>query len=171
MVQPAKPVETQISEGDPRRKGKRKLYEESKSHPKSTRELPPCPANFNSYQREAWQVISNELSALEIDFGRADVVTLRGCAIVVGRAAQAHAQIEEINAGIASGKLRGERGIYARLRGLEQLEHRQWELYLKFADRLGGLHPVGRTRVKVKKRSKRSIMEILRAPEKKQAVQ
>src|SRR6266567_3976709 len=62
-----KPLQVQIAEGDPRRKGVRKLLEASQSVVKAPSGLPPCPEYLRGAARHAWDFWKNALESMSID--------------------------------------------------------------------------------------------------------
>lgn len=152
MGRPRKSLARKIAEGDAAKKGMRKLAEAVKNHVKTARDLPPCPSDLTPDQREAWNYMATELGELQMDFGAADALTLRGASTAVGNAVAVRREINKCKD--------------VRLRAkLELQERKSWELYLKFADRICGLHPLGRERVSVVKSGVSDLASILNAPE------
>jgi len=62
-----KPLQVQIAEGDPRRKGVRKLLEASQSVVKAPSGLPPCPEYLRGPARHAWEFWKNALESMSLD--------------------------------------------------------------------------------------------------------
>lgn len=160
-----------LGDGDLHRSGARKFLQSIKSRPQTAHDLSECPPELSLAAREAWHFIATELTELKIDFGSADAVTLRGCATAAGRAIEAASDVQTVREQIAriersktppAEKMDKLIAAIAEIRKLEGLERRSWELYLKFADRLGGLHPLGR-RGMTSRRSKTTLADLLDA--------
>ena len=73
-----KAIKTQIAEGDPRKKGKRKLQNELNRLPKTMSGIPDCPTHLKGRRaREVWRFLREQLETMDID-ARPDVLTLEG---------------------------------------------------------------------------------------------
>jgi P27 family predicted phage terminase small subunit len=83
-----KPTARQISEGDPRKKGVRKLREKLAAEPKASKGLPECPRHLKGRARYAWKFWSEELAAMGLD-RRPDAMSLEGACVNYSRAVQA----------------------------------------------------------------------------------
>src|SRR5450755_2462483 len=147
-----KSLARKIAEGDARKVGMRKLTEAAKNHVQTLRTLPPCPRDLTPLQQEAWNYMAGELSELGMDFCMADALTLRGASVAIGNAVAARREINKCK----DGRLRAR---------FELLERKSWELFLKFSDRLCGLHPLGRERISAAKSDVSDLASILNAPD------
>lgn len=83
-----KPLKKQISEGDPRKKGVRKLKQSLAAEPKATRGLPDCPKHLKGRARAAWGFWREELVEMKLDC-RPDAMMLEGACVGYARAVQA----------------------------------------------------------------------------------
>src|SRR5947207_155075 len=83
-----KPIAQQIAEGDPRKKGKRKLQEMLNAGPKAARGLPDCPRHLKGRARTAWNFLSEELQAMKLDH-RPDAMALEGACTAYALAVEA----------------------------------------------------------------------------------
>ncbi len=83
-----KPIERQISEGDPGKHGKGKLEQKLKSQVRATPGLPACPRHLKGRARYAWTFWSEELAALKQD-KRPDAQMLEGACTSYALAVQA----------------------------------------------------------------------------------
>jgi P27 family predicted phage terminase small subunit len=88
-----KPIATQISEGDPRKKGVRKLQARLAAEPKASKGLPACPRHLKGRARYAWKFWTEELCAMSLD-RRPDAMALEGACVLYARAVQADLMIE-----------------------------------------------------------------------------
>ena len=87
-----KPIARQLAEGDPLRRGKRKLREQLAAEPKATRGLPDCPRHLRGRERAAWKFWRTELKAIKMDF-RPDAMMLEGACVNYARAVRADLMI------------------------------------------------------------------------------
>jgi P27 family predicted phage terminase small subunit len=83
-----KPTSRQISEGDPRKKGKNKLAEKLAAEPTTTHGLPACPRHLKGRARSAWGFWATELADMNLD-RRPDAMMLEGACVGYERAVQA----------------------------------------------------------------------------------
>ena len=88
-----KTTSQQISAGDPRKIGKRKLQERLEAEPKATRGLAGCPKHVKGRARLAWKFWAEELEAMEID-RRPDSMMLEGTCVMYARAVEADIAIQ-----------------------------------------------------------------------------
>lgn len=83
-----KPFELQQAEGDPRKRGRRKLQERAASQVKPTSGLPLCPKHLRGRARAAWKFWATELESMEMD-RRPDAMALEGACVNYARAVEA----------------------------------------------------------------------------------
>jgi P27 family predicted phage terminase small subunit len=84
----------QIAEGDPSRRGKRKLEERLESEPKAARGLPGCPKHLKGRARKAWRFWVAELEGMNLDC-RPDAPMLEGACASYGTYADLQVLIEK----------------------------------------------------------------------------
>jgi len=145
-----KPIARQLSEGDPRKKGKRKLQERLVAEPKATPGLPRCPRHLRGRARAAYNFWREELQALGLDF-RPDAMMLEGACTAYARAVQVDLMLA--GAGLlieqpildATGKLSG---VRLKVHPLVAVSHSSWKLLRAFASEFG-LSPVARLRLTI----------------------
>jgi P27 family predicted phage terminase small subunit len=145
-----KPVARQISEGDPRKKGKRKLQERLAAEPKPTSGLPPCPAHLHGRARTAWKFFREELRDLGLDF-RPDAMMLEGVCTAYARALQADLMLAAAGLLVEqpildnAGKM-----VAVRIKAhpLVAVSHSAWKMFRSFASEFG-LSPVARLRLAI----------------------
>jgi phage terminase small subunit len=89
-----RPISQQISEGDPRQRGKRKLEELQAAEPKAARGLPDCPRHLTGLARETWYFLREELEAMKLDC-RPDAMMLEGACQAYAKAARADDLLEK----------------------------------------------------------------------------
>jgi P27 family predicted phage terminase small subunit len=75
-----KPIERQIAEGDPQKRGVHKLDEKLASAPTGEKGLPSCPEYLQIYAREAYEFWKIQLELMEADY-TALALTLEGGAV------------------------------------------------------------------------------------------
>lgn len=92
MGRKPKPTRQQIIEGDPAKRGKRKLECRLKAEPVPVRGL-PCPRHLRGVARVAWDFWVAELEAMQIDC-RPDAMMLEGACRNYARAVEADSVIE-----------------------------------------------------------------------------
>ncbi len=83
-----KPTARQISEGDPRKKGKGKLKAKLAGEPKASKGLPACPRHLRGRARYAWNFWVEELVGMNLD-RRPDAMSLEGACLNYSRAVEA----------------------------------------------------------------------------------
>src|SRR5512139_1727103 len=88
-----KPAARQIAEGDPSKRGVRKLDERLASEPAATKGLPACPRHLTGWARRIWKFWSEELEAMDQD-RRPDAIMLEGACVNYARAVEADLQIQ-----------------------------------------------------------------------------
>lgn len=88
-----KPIAVQIAEGDPRKRGKKKLLEAQSLEIQAERGLPACPNHLTGRARKTYEFFRAELEKMDLD-RRPDVVMLEGAATAYALAVQADQAIE-----------------------------------------------------------------------------
>lgn len=88
-----KPLNIQIAEGDPRKKGVRKLQEATQGELKAQHGLPVCPDYLDELEREQWRKWSEELEAMDCDY-RIDAAKLEAACIAYGEVRRAIKPVE-----------------------------------------------------------------------------
>jgi P27 family predicted phage terminase small subunit len=83
-----KPTARQISEGDPSKRGKRKLEARLAAEPKPAKGLPNCPRHLKGRARYAWNFWVEELAGMNLD-RRPDAMALEGACLNYSRAVEA----------------------------------------------------------------------------------
>lgn len=149
-----KPTERQIAEGDPRRKGRKKLEQQLAAEPKPTTGLPNCPRHLKGRARSAWNFWSEELRAMGLD-KRPDGPMLEGACRAYERAVKADLIVDQ------EGMIIQDRGMIVRRQGgaetqtvtlrtrkhpAVEISNRSWTLVRAFCSEFG-LSPVSRTRL------------------------
>ena len=90
-----KPAARQISEGDPRKLGKRKLQAKLEAEPQATRGLPACPRHLRGRARAAWKFWAEELGQMNLD-RRPDAMMLEGACVNYEAAVRAYEQVQKL---------------------------------------------------------------------------
>ena len=162
-----KPLSRQISEGDPRKKGKRKLKEELAKEPKAARGLPECPEHLEGRARDAWEFWREELVAMNLDC-RPDAMMLEGACVNYARAVQADIMLTA--QGIVVGQpifdANGQRvGTKIKNHPAVAISNAAWKQVRAFCSEFG-LSPVARTRLTLEKpdTSSEDLMTLLSKP-------
>jgi len=89
-----KPIEQQIAEGDPAKRGVHKLDRKLAAAPKASSGLPDCPKHLSGLARYAWEFWSEELAIMKLD-KRPDGPLLEGACQQYARAVTADAIVEK----------------------------------------------------------------------------
>lgn len=149
-----KPTAVQIAEGDPRKKGVRKLREKLDSEPKATRGLPPCPRHLRGRARAAWNFWSEELAGMGLD-RRPDAQMLEGACVNYGRAVEADLIVERDGIMQDISEIDAESGERILLKSQThpaiKVSNAAWRQVRAFCSEFG-LSPVSRTRLAIEKR-------------------
>jgi P27 family predicted phage terminase small subunit len=88
MPRRPKPIHLQLAEGDPRKRGARKLREALEGAPKPVQGFNECPNHLHGLTRATWDFLAGELSSMGLDF-RPDGLALTGACTAYNRAIQA----------------------------------------------------------------------------------
>jgi len=162
-----KPLSQQIAEGDPRKKGKRKLQESLAKEPKAARGLPDCPDHIEGRARNAWNFWREELIAMHLDC-RPDAMMLEGACVNYARAVQADLMLAQ--QGIVIGQPifdgNGDRvGTKIKNHPAVAVSNAAWNRVRAFCSEFG-LSPVSRTRLTLEKpdTSAQDLVELLNRP-------
>ena len=89
-----KPRSLQVSEGDPRKRGKKKLAQLAASEPRPTRGTPPCPAHVSGLARSMWKFWAEQLAEMKLDY-QCDAAVLEGACVNYALAVRADKVIEK----------------------------------------------------------------------------
>src|SRR5436305_14436798 len=143
-----KPIAQQIAEGDPRKRGKRKLEESRAREPKAARGLPDCPEHIEGRARSAWDFWREELIAMNID-SRPDAMMLEGACVGYGRAVEADEMLAKQGLVIAQPivDINGQRiSVKVKDHPAVAISNAAWRQVRAFCSEFG-LSPVSRTRL------------------------
>jgi P27 family predicted phage terminase small subunit len=147
-----KSLELQVSEGDPRKLGKRQLLKRLASEPKASHGLPPCPPHLHGRARDKWNLWREELQVMDID-SRPDMVMLEGACVNYARAVDADLIVAASGAILEEPILnRDEVVVGTRLKTNPAIaiSAKSWLLCKAFCSEFG-FSPVSRTRLAVEK--------------------
>lgn len=89
-----KPTSRQLTEGDPRKVGKRKLEQLATLEPRPTRGIPPCPPHVSGLARKAWNFWAEQLEAMKLDY-QCDAMVLEGACVNYALAVRADKILEK----------------------------------------------------------------------------
>jgi P27 family predicted phage terminase small subunit len=168
-----KPLATQVSEGDPAKRGKNKLQQKLAAEPRATRGLPLCPRHLSGRARAAWNFWRQELEAMNLD-AKPDAMMLEGACVNYARAVKADLAIAdeglEIHETIYS-KDGEEMGYKRKVHPLIAVSNQAWNAVRGFCSEFG-LSPVSRTRLTIEKpdTGEGDLMEAITAPRESRAV-
>ncbi len=88
-----KPLQQQIVEGDPAKRGVHQLEKKLDAQPKATPGLPSCPRHLRGRARYAWGFWSAELQTMKLD-KRPDAMKLEGACVAYAKAVEADLILE-----------------------------------------------------------------------------
>jgi len=149
-----KPTSQQISEGDPRKLGKRKLQAKLESEPAATKGLPDCPRHLRGRARAAWEFWCEELGKMNLDC-RPDAQMLEGACVNYSRAVEADLQIAREGLTVEESTVDQESGekilLKIKAHPAIAISNQAWRLLHRFCSEFG-LSPVSRTRLTIEKR-------------------
>lgn len=163
-----KPASLQISEGDPAKRGVRKLRERLEAEPKATTGLPECPSHLKGRARKVWEFWVPELEIMELDRAP-DAVMLEGACQSYSKAVEADLILDAEGLIIEESvidKESGERIVLKRKKHpAVEVSNAAWRQVRAFCSEFG-LSPVSRTRLSVGKRDEgeQTLAKILSAP-------
>jgi P27 family predicted phage terminase small subunit len=158
----------QISEGDPRKLGVRKLEQKLEAEAKGARGLPNCPTHLKGLARKAWKVWSEELARMHLDC-RPDAQMLEGACVAYEAAVECYETI------LKQGRLVAKRILDPQTNTLVVANvkphpavaqmNAAWMLLKAFGSEFG-LSPVSRTRLAIDKPvdAEDELLEILSQP-------
>lgn len=149
-----KPTATQISEGDPRKRGVNKLRERLAAEPKPEAGLPDCPRHLRGRARAAWTFWSDALVVMGID-KRPDAQMLEGACVNYARAVTADLEVEKVGITVIESIVDKESGEVIPLKVKKNpavdVSNAAWRQVRAFCSEFG-LSPVSRTRLSVERK-------------------
>jgi P27 family predicted phage terminase small subunit len=162
-----KPVEQQIAEGDPAKRGVHRLDAKIAAQPKAEKGLEDCPKRLKGRARELWTFWSEELEKMGLDC-RPDAQMLQGACVMAARAEEADDIVSASGLIIEDPILDSEQqvvGTRIKANPAIAISNKAWELTKGFCSEFG-LSPVSRTRLTVEKRDdgEKELMEMLSKP-------
>jgi P27 family predicted phage terminase small subunit len=131
-----KPTQQQINEGDPGKRGVKKLGEKLAAEPKAERGLPECPDYLGARARAAWAMWKEELEKMRLDC-RPDGPMLEGACVNYERAVKADLVIAKSGLVVAG-----------RANPAIAISNAAWRQVRSFCSEFG-LSPVSRTRLTI----------------------
>jgi P27 family predicted phage terminase small subunit len=143
-----KPVEQQMAEGDPAKRGVHKLEQKLASKPKATSGLPRCPRHLKGRARYAWGFWSEELAVMKID-KRPDGPMLEGACQQYARAVQADLIVDREGLVVTENFIDDEGKAFPlriKKHPAVEISNRSWLIVKAFCSEFG-LTPVSRTRL------------------------
>ena len=163
-----KPIQQQINEGDPSKRGVHKLDEAMKKMPKAEEGLGDCPAELGAIARSAWNFYSMELLKSGMAF-RMDRMLLEGICIQYERAKVAEQFIQKNGMLVIEivtdrqGKPTGEKRV--KNNPAIAIANASWVIYRSLCSEMG-LSPISRQRLEVQHAdtTHEELMELLTAP-------
>jgi len=169
---PPKPTSQQIAEGDPRKKGVRKLRQQLEAEPKAQSGLPECPRHLSGRAKKAWTFWKIELEVMKLDC-RPDAMMLEGACVNYARAVEADIEIALDGISLRTPLLdrRGEVvGVEVRTHPAVKVSNASWRNVRAFCSEFG-LSPVSRTRLAIEKSdtSDKDLLSLLTQPRAKSA--
>jgi P27 family predicted phage terminase small subunit len=148
-----KPIQRQIAEGDPSKRGVHKLEEARDALPQAEKGLPSCPADLGTLARFAWNFWKAELEKMNLAF-LPDRMMLEGACVHYQRAKLADSMIDKHGLVVVEaqtdreGKLTGQKRI--RNNPAIAISNASWALVRSFTSEFG-LSPIGRQRLDVQR--------------------
>ena len=150
-----KPTARQIAEGDPRKKGVRKLREKLAAEPIATKGLPDCPRHLRGRARAAWNFWREELEGMGLD-RRPDAQMLEGACVNYARAVEADLIVARDGIMLEISEIDKETGERILLKSQYHpaitVSNAAWRQVRAFCSEFG-LSPVSRTRLAIEKKS------------------
>ena len=148
-----KPIQTQISEGDPRKRGKNKLKEALAELPSPQRGYPPCPEHLSPLARKTWVFLAAQIEIMNQDH-QPDALMLEGACVNYARAVKADQAVERDGITIEESDIDAESGerIILRMKAnpAANISDKAWKLVRAFCSEFG-LSPTSLTRLKIEK--------------------
>jgi P27 family predicted phage terminase small subunit len=148
-----KPWQTQINEGDPRKRGVRKLQERLAAEPKAEAGFPGCPDHLEGLAREAWDFLAEQIESMGID-KRPDALMLEGACVNYARAVQADQQVTREGITVQETSVTDDGEVIVlktKANPAVAVSNAAWRHLRAFASEFG-LSPVSRTRITIEKR-------------------
>ena len=166
MGRNCKPFSLQLNEGDRRKHGRHKLSDAAERVPKGSRGLPRCPTHLTGRARSAWNFLTVELEAMNLDY-RPDTLALEGGCLAYQAAVEAEEvliregfTVEEpiVRKGVVVGSAR-------RSHPANRVRNAAWARFQSFCDRFG-LSPKARESISIQRsdHSTEDLMAILAKP-------
>ena len=157
----------QIMEGDPAKRGPKKLRERLAREPKSSRGLPDCPRHLKGRARAAWNFWAPELVVMKLD-NLPDAMMLEGACIGYAQAVQADLIIEKegpICTHYTADPQTGEPMQKLKAHPAVAISRSAWTQVRSFCSEFG-LSPVARMRLTVEKQdnAEQDLAAILSSP-------
>lgn len=147
-----KPTQQQINEGDPAKRGKKKLVDKLKAEPKTVRGLPAAPAHLSAVAKAAWKFWKVELEGMQLD-SRPDAQMLEGACVNYARAVEADRLLAISGILVVEPIFDGERkvvGAKMKSHPAVAISNSSWRNVRAFCSEFG-LSPVSRTRLTLEK--------------------
>jgi P27 family predicted phage terminase small subunit len=161
-----KPLEVQINEGDPGKRGKRKLSEAADRRLDPPEGLPNCPFPVKGRARSAWKFLSQQLEQAGLD-RRIDAFTLEALCLSYAAAVAAEEQLTKEGCTVREDVIR--KGIVVgsvlKTHPAVKVRNAAWSRFLAFGDRFG-LSPRAREAITTQPldNSEAELMRILTQP-------
>jgi P27 family predicted phage terminase small subunit len=166
MGRKPKPLSLQISEGDPRKRGKHKLLEAQECQPKAAKGLPDCPRHLRGRARSAWNFLRAELESMDLD-RRPDALALEGGCLAYAAAIAAEETLAEEGCITTEPVTKGGQvvGTIRRTHPATRVRNAAWARFTQFCDRFG-LSPQAREHLSIEPAADPSgdLMQILSEP-------
>jgi P27 family predicted phage terminase small subunit len=163
-----KPIARQMAEGDPSKRGPRKLEQMLEAEPAATRGLGTCPGYLQGRAREAWLFWARELENMDLD-RRPDGPMLEGACVAYDAAIESYETIKKQGRFIPKKKLDPETNtlviIDVKPHPAVRQGNQAWALMKAFCSEFG-LSPVSRMRLVVDKGDdeEQDLMALLSRP-------
>src|SRR5690242_2033149 len=148
-----KPTKRQISEGDPRQRGKRKIQAKLDAEPKAASGLPRCPTHLRGRARAAWNFWAKQLELMDLD-SMPDAQMLEGACVGYERAVKADLILQKDGLIVEDSRVVNGSLVILKRRAhpAVNVSRVAWNQVRAFCSEFG-LSPVSRTRLAVEKRS------------------
>jgi P27 family predicted phage terminase small subunit len=161
-----KPLSRQISEGDPRKHGVRKLIDLQERQPKAARGLPDCPRHLKGRARTAWAFLKEQLESMDLD-RRPDALALEGGCLAYQAAIEAEETLAREGCVVTEPVTRGGLvvGTIRRTHPATRVRNAAWARFTQFCDRFG-LSPQAREHLSIEPVADpgQELMQILSEP-------
>ncbi len=147
-----RPMARQVSEGDPRQRGKKKIAARLAAEPKAVTGLPDCPRHLKGRARSSWNFWSEELETMKLS-KRPDGPMLEGACVAYSRAVEADLilategiLVRDIFINDAGEAIT----LKTKKHPAVEISNRSWLIVKAFCSEFG-LSPVSRTRLSITK--------------------